>query len=263
MFADSWLFILMLYVVLCSVAQGFFNKTRLCVQHEINDYNSSASPLQTINGTSRGRCFMECVRHQYTNSSCSAFQFQPKYGFCELLPEVTCMAENVTPGTTFVGLSECRYSAPWQPAVPEDGNWQWVTDPPTMDGTITERSPLGGWRYVTRVLHQGLYLPGSTKVSRFHSAGPHRVEFTCESNIQYLIFDDPSHYNWEAFNVGDPIPYMAIIGGYWPEYTPLYILKVTTAQFNAIYFVYYNEQTLELFPQLDEIIQMTILVSTV
>ena len=262
MFTDTRLFVLMLHFVLYSVTHGIFNKTRLCVQHEINDYNSSASPLQTINRTSRGRCFMECVRHQYTNSSCRAFQFQSKYGFCELLPDVTCMAENVTPGISFIGLSECRFAAPRQQAVPEDGNWQWVTDPPTMDGTITERSPSGGWRYVTRVLHQGLYLPGSTKGGRFQSAGPSRAPFSCNSNIQYLTFEDPSHFKWEPFNAGDAIPSTAIMGGYWPGYTPLYILRVIAPPRNAIYFVYYNEETLEVLPKTDGIIEMAILVNT-
>ena len=150
MFVDAWLFIwcyiscyaLSLRVSLIKLV-SVYNMKSIIIVHRLLISKLSTEP--------QGENALECVRHQYTNSTCRAFQFQPIYGFCELLPEVTCMAENVTPGTTFVGLSECRYTAPRQPAVPEDGNWQWVTDPHTMDGTITERSPLGAWRYATTV----------------------------------------------------------------------------------------------------------------
>ena len=261
----SRLFGLVLYLVLFYVVHGIFDKTRLCLQYEINNYNSSAVRLKVLQRTSRVGCFIACVRHQHTHPWCRAFQFHRKQGLCELLPEVdlTCMAEDVAQGITFVGLSGCHFSPPLQSAIPENGTWRWVTDPPTTDGTVYERSPRGAVRYVTRVLHKGFYLPGRTDRKGFHSAGPDRVAFTCKFNIQYLTFEDPSQYNWEPFEVGDPITSMAIIGGYWPEYTPLYVLKVTTAPSNAIFFAYYNEHTFELLPRMDEIIQMTILVRAV
>ena len=261
----SRFFALVLYLELFTMVHGIFYKTRLCLQYEISNYNSSAIRLKVLKRTSRVGCFIACVRHQHAQSSCRAFQFHRKQGLCELLPEVdlTCMAEDVAQGITFVGLSECRFSPTLQSAIPENGTWRWVTDPPTKNGTVSKKSPAGAVRYVTRVLHQGLYLPGFTHRKRFHSAGLDRVPFTCKFNIQYLTFEDPSQYNWEPFQVGDPIPSMAIIGGYWSEYTPLYILKVTIAPSNAIFFAYYNEQTFELLPRMDEIIQMTVLVSAV
>ena len=218
----SRLFDLVLYLMLFSVVRGIFDKTRLCLQCEINNYNSSAVRLKVLNRTSRVGCFIACVRYQLTHSSCRAFQFHRKQGLCELLPEVdlTCMAGDVVQGITFVGLSKCHFSPPLKSAIPENGTLCWVTDPHTKDGTVYERSPAGAVRYVTRVLHQGLYLPGFTHRKRFHSAGLDRVPFTCKFNIQYLTFEDPSQYNWEPFQVGDPIPSMAIIDGYWSEYTP-------------------------------------------
>ena len=257
---SAWLFILILRAVLFSDANGIIRKARLCIQYEIKDYNSSLARLKTLNGTSRGGCFMKCVRHL----ECRAFQFHPNDGLCELLPEVACMAENKTAGINLVGLSECHFLPLWKPVLPTNGNWQWVTDPPTLDKTIELKSRRGARRKVGRVLYQGLYLPGYERNSRFNSAGPDGVRFFCKSEIQYLIFEDPSHYSWQSFHVGDPVPHSAIIGGYWPQDTPLYILKVFRGPNDSVYAFYYNAKSKAVYPEfVDMHPEMAILVSTV
>lgn len=40
-----------------------------------------------------------------------------------------------------------------------------------------------------------------------------------------LSFPNQSSYTWVAFQLGDPVPERAVIGGYWPDSSPLYVVK--------------------------------------
>ena len=263
-----------LYMVLVSllstiinvVADDLMKKSRLCIEYEIDNYNSPALRCKTLYGMTKGECFMECARQQSRSCPCIAFQLHSRDGVCELLNNPNCMTENETPGVTFVGLSTCRFIPPWQPTTSPNQSlhWRWVTDPPTMEGTISFQSLLGGVRYVTRGLHKGLYLPGHCRSGLFRTWGPSDEVIKCWSNIQFLIFEDPSFYRWEIFRKGDPMPSTAIIGGYWRDGSPLYIVKVTAGPHNAIHPLYYNADTLQVYPIYDDMnSEMGILVENV
>ena len=232
------------------IAEDAMKKSRLCIEYEISNYNSPAPWCKTIGGMTKGDCFIECTRQQSRSCPCTAFQLHSRDGLCELLKNPNCMTENETPGITFVGLSTCQFIPPWQAiAAPNQSlHWRWVTDPPTMEATISFRSPLGGVRYVTRGLNKGLYLPGWGRPGLFHAWGPSDENIKCRSNIQFLILKDPSFYRWEIFYKGDPIPSTAIIGGYWRDGSPLYIVKVTHGPHDAIYPLYYNAKALQAYP---------------
>ena len=243
----------LLSIVIFGATEDVVTKSRLCIQYEINNFNSSARRCKTLNGMTKADCFMECVRHQNKSCPCRAFQLHSHNGLCELLHNLVCMTENETPGITFVGLSKCQLIPSWQSfaSANQSGIWRWVRDPPTMEGTISFESPLGGVRYVTRSFHKGLYIPGWYKFF-FASWGPSNSMFYCTYNIQFLIFEDPSHYRWEIFHVGDPIPSAAIIGGYWRNGSPLYMVKVILGPYDAIYPLFYNTEALRVYPIVDD-----------
>ena len=146
----------LLSTIINIVAEEVMKKSRLCIEYEIDNYNSPALRCKTLYGMTKGACFIECARQQSRSCSCRAFQLHSRDGVCELLNNPNCMTENETPDITFVGLSTCRFIPPWQPttAPNQSLHWRWVTDPPTMEGTISLQSPLGGVRYVTRGLHK-------------------------------------------------------------------------------------------------------------
>ena len=242
MFGDASLACAVFYCAL-AFARGDINKTRLCLQYEIDDYNSSMIPLKTLSGVNRSVCFMECVRHQMVSPPCRAFHFRPVDGICELLPgDIPCMVDNTTPGTTYVHLSECESVAPWRAIKPDHSPIQWITN---VEEAFYLRSPLGADRYVIRVLHKGMWLPGFRLLTATSNvAGPDGVRISCLSNIQYIKSSDPAPYQWIPFAVGDPVPVTAIVSGYWPNATPLYIVHMTSTNANGVlYSGYYNEES--------------------
>ena len=224
---------------------GNFNKKRLCLQYEMHDYNSSRIPLKKLSAVTRSACFVECVRHQQGSSPCQAFHFRQVDGICELLPrDITCMADNTTPGTTYVHLSECGSVAPWRRINPESGPLQWMANRHRF-GTLGLPSPLGGYRYVIRVLHKGLWLPGFATHKAYVTL-PYGGRITCRSNIQYINSSKPTPYLWVPFAVGDPVPVGAIVAGYWPNCTPLYIIYWVAVEYGSLYPDYYNAESLQI-----------------
>ena len=256
----------LLSTVIFAVADVAVKKSRLCIQYEIKSYKSFAHRCKTFNGMTKGGCFMECVRHQDKSCPCEAFQFRSHDGVCELLRiSSMCMAENEIPDVTFVSLSACQFIPPWQSIKPTDqsGAWRWVADPPTKQGAIKSVSPLGGARYVARSFYKGLYLPGTYQF-HFTARGPRNWWVRCDYNIQFLFFDDPSHYKWDIFYIGGHVPSTAIIGGYWPDGAPLYIVEVSVWSIKTKFPMYYNPETLRVYPGHREMhSEMGILVSTV
>ena len=250
MLSATYLVCAVLLGELMSFTEGRFKKTRLCVQYEIDDYNSTMIPLKQISGVTRNACFIECVRYQQGISPCRAFHFQHSEGICELLSEDNnCMPDTNSPGTTYVHLSVCQSVAPWRRRNPSPGSWQWVTKPVSMSSTIKMTSPLGAVRYVVRVLHKGMWLPGWGEHSRANVAGPDGVTFTCRPNIQYITFSDPAHRRWDSFVVGVPVPSAAIVAGYWPNGAPLYILRLARGRYSSVYAAYYDAESFEIMPR--------------
>ena len=223
--------------VLVLFARGDYNKKRLCVQYEMDDYNSSMVPLKKMSGVTHSACFVECVRHQQGGSPCRAFHFRKAEGICELLPkDITCMADNTAPGTTYVHLSDCEAVAPWHGIKPSSGPLQWIAK---KRGSLKLHSPLGGDRYVVRVLNKGIWLPGRAR-SEAITERPGGGRITCRSNIQYINSSKPVPYRWVRFTVGDRVPPSAIVAGYWPNGTPLYIVYTATINDGARMPDYYN-----------------------
>ena len=234
---------LMLFVL------GDVNKKRLCIQYEMDDYNSSMIPLKKLSAVTRSACFVECVRHQQGSSPCQAFHFRQAEGICELLTkDISCMAANVTPGTTYVHLSGCESVAPWRHINPGSDPLQWVTN---RVGALSLRSQLGGYRFVVRVLHKGLWLPGYGVSRRAHIARPDGRGITCHSNIQYINSSEPVPYRWVRFFVGDSVPAGAIVAGYWPNGTPLYIVYRATINAGTLISGYYNAESRQIRPNMN------------
>ena len=227
------------------LAKGDHTKMRLCIQYEMEDYNSSMIPLKKLSEVTRGACFVECLRHQQGSSPCRAFHFRQVQGICELLPhDVTCMAENMTPGTTYVHLSECDSVAPWRRINPDSGPLQWVAD---RDGALGFLGPFRRYRYVVRVLYKGMWLPGyATRTAK--TARPDGGIITCRSNIQYINSSEPAPYRWVSFSVGDPVPDGAFVAGYWPNGTPLYIVYWVGVTYAGSFSGYYNAESLQIGP---------------
>ena len=174
------------------------------------------------------------------------------------------MPDTTSPGTTYVHLSDCQSVAPWRRRNPSPGSWQWVTNPDSMSNTIKVTSPLGAVRYVVRVLHKGMWLPGWEQYSKANVAGPDGVTFTCRSNIQFITFSDAAHYHWDSFFVGGTVPSMAIVAGYWPNDAPLYIIRLATDPNSAVFAAYYDAESFEIMPRFNDIqpSSIKILVST-
>ena len=232
------------------VTKGGLLKKRLCFQYEIEDYNTSMTAFKKLPWMTRSTCFLECVRHQRGGSPCRGFHFRQEEGICELLPEEnTCMAGNTEPGTTYVHLSDCKFVAPYRGLNPNPDPLPWVRDPTTLEGTLGFRSPMGRVRYVVRVLHKGMWLTGFGQFYKAYVAGPDGVNFTCRYNIQYINSSDPVPYNWVSFSVGDAVPSLAIVAGYWPNGTSLYIIRLASVNEGAIFPASYNADSLQIRPE--------------
>ena len=52
----------------------------------------------------------------------------------------------------------------------------------------------------------------------------------CRPTVQYLVFRNSSCFKWDVFYPGLPIPTNAIIGGHWPNGTPLSTASATTTR---------------------------------
>ena len=233
------------WALLVLFARGDFYKKRLCIQYEIDDYKSSKIPLKKLSAVTQSVCFMECVRHQKGSSPCRAFHFSLADSICELLPKGIneCMADKTTPGITYVHLSDCEFVAPWRGIKHTSGALQWITK---RGQALALRSPGGGRRYVMRILNKGLWLLGyAYRRGIAFANGFDGARIACRSNIQYINSSKPVKYRWVSFSRGDPVPPGAIVGGYWPNGTPLYIIYVDAS---ALFPGYYNAESLQVQP---------------
>ena len=247
MFRDTILVCGIFWGMLLLAAKGNISKQRLWVQYIVDDYNSTMIPLKKLSVVTQSVCFVKCVRHQPGSSPCRAFHFRQIDGICELLPkDIDCMADNMTPGTTYLHLTDCGSMAPWRSINPNPGPLDWVGN---ANGALSLTSPMRGVRHVTRNVHKGLWLPGYGKPWEATFIGPDGLQIICRSNIQYINASEPVPYRWVSFSVGDPVPTTAIVAGYWLNGTPLYIVYMAGMAFGTLSSASYNTQSLQIEPQ--------------
>ena len=48
----------------------------------------------------------------------------------------------------------------------------------------------------------------------------------CSQSFQILTYEQLDDYLWMNFTLGEEIPPSAVVGGYWRDETPLYVISV-------------------------------------
>ena len=219
-------------VTLCilAVEENYANpivfRRRLCVEYEIQDYQSMDEPLQIINDTeTRSRCMTQCVR----NAECWAFNYHTDSGTCIVLPATGCMTLDRQLGYLYVHLSDCNMVPVREIRRPPDGRWRWVrTDSPASRNDLI-KLPGQKIRYAGRVFIDGSYIPGWYLGSKypFKGVSPDDLKFRyCPQNTgELLAFNDSSDYRFENFQAGSPVPDSAPVISALPDGTPLYVVR--------------------------------------
>ena len=216
--------VIMCGLILLHFASASTKKTRLCVEYEIPNYWADEGALLVFCSLKRMHCMARCA-HQ---SLCRAYNFRSTDGNCRLLPESpSCMTPNITEGWLYVALSTCSNHLPRRSTRPADGRWKWitVTDNPKGRSDIVQFSG----RFPCRAFYKGLYIPGWWGAwpgqGVFRVALPHeKKKLTCMVG-EFLVFLDPAEFVWDPMNNEYPVPANAVIGGYTPEWTPLYVAR--------------------------------------
>ena len=202
-------------------------RRRLCVDAVVDDYHSDAHALDTHFMVTQSRCLTLCMRLR----NCHAFQFQNDGGRCKLLPvPERCLPQNVTYGMTYIELNICGQYPPRRTVIPPNYNYRWVSTTSDLSDALTTVQ-YGVVRYVSRVFERGLYWPGWWLPDwfEFRAVRPYRYSVGCGSNKrpgEFLIFPTGG-YQWSSFSVGDTVPSDAVMGGYWMDLSPLFIVKKT------------------------------------
>ena len=226
--------LLLVFLVDCLLlhAAAQIIKRRLCVMFEVNKYRKSSGVLSSLNVVDKNHCMMECTRH----GSCHAINYALDTGLCELVTRVTgCMAVTESPRFHFVHMGECDAVIPWRALTPVDGNWQWVIETNLIDWS--KAIDLSGIRYVSRTFYKGTYLPGWWQSGLFRTITPQIETSFCRNPSGQLLVMDPLNYNWTAFTSGEAVPANALIGGYWPDDAPLYIIRaIILGEFHSGYY---------------------------
>ena len=102
-------------------------------------------------------------------------------------------------------------------------------------------SPQGAIRRVGRLLYHGMYLPGYRQHNPAFTGLPDGSKVNCTHNLfHHLIFDGSFGYQWISFYAGDIIPPNAVVSGYWPDNSALYVVYVTVGNNNKRIPAYYN-----------------------
>ena len=210
-------------------ANSIVFRRRLCVEYEIQDYQSMDEPLQTINDTeTRSRCMMQCVG----NVDCLAYNYHPDSATCILLPAAgSCMTLDSQHGYLYVHLSDCNMVPVREIRRPPDGGWRWVrTDSPASRNDLI-KLPGQRIRYAGRVFIDGSYIPGwyigNQNKDPFKGVSPDDLKRRdCPPNTgELLAFNDSSDYRFENFQAGSLVPDAAPVISALPDGTPLYIVR--------------------------------------
>ena len=187
-------------------------KRKLCHQFEMKDHTSTVAVIVRKYNFSKIQCMVSCTRHR----SCNIFYFRSIDGICELL-EISseiCMSHNVTIGSSLVRLAECNKTPPWRIIIPTQRKLQWMEP-----------------HNVAHVLHGGAYLPGfvTVKQGKFQAATMENGNIKCKVAFRVLTYAHPNDYQWINFTIGDDISPSAVVGGYWRDQTPLYVISAPSS----------------------------------
>ena len=131
-------------------------------------------------------------------------------------------------GMTYIELNICGQYPPRRAFLPPTYNWRWVSTGSNLSDALTMKR-WGVVRYVSRVFERGIYLPGWWKPDQigFRAIRPYRDSVLCGGDDkpgEFLILPTGG-YQWSSFSVGDTVPSDAVMGGYWMDLSPLYIVK--------------------------------------
>ena len=199
-------------------------KRKMCLQFEMEDHTSTATVIGRKYCCSKVECMTSCARHR----SCNTFHFRSTDCSCELLEtSVMCMSNSITRGTTLVRLSGCNKTPPWKVITPTQRKFQWMK-PRDVGSQRSIVATSTNIRQVARVLHEGSYVPGFVLVSlgRFLTLTMNGKVVICEEAFEVLTYVRPDDFSWTNFAPGDAVPASAVVGGYWRDGTPLYVINV-------------------------------------
>ena len=124
-------------------------------------------------------------------------------------------------------LSGCNKTPPWKVITPTQRKLQWMK-PRDVGSQRFIGATSTNIRQVARVLHEGSYVPGFALVSRgrFLTLTMNGTVVICEEAFQVLTYVRPDDFSWINFAPGDAVPASAVVGGYWRDGTPLYVINV-------------------------------------
>ena len=123
-FAMEYLVFVNYLMLVGYIYAGTANKYRLCVDAVVDNYHSEAPVLRTHLMVTQNRCFVLCMHLR----GCQAFQFQPDYGRCELLPTTKyCLPQYITYGKIYIELNTCGQYPPRRAFLPPTYNWRWAS----------------------------------------------------------------------------------------------------------------------------------------
>ena len=199
-------------------------KNKNCILYEFDNYISSGTaPIQRFNGTKKIQCMSSCVR----NNRCTAFHFRWNDGNCELLEIVEgCMSHDITMGTMFVQLTKCDGTAPWKVMSQTLEKLQWINPHHIGDRELVR---IDAERHVARILYQGIYLIGFIRDANneLYVVDMNGKLIHCSPLfVQVLTCAKSSDYSWWAFELGEPLPSSAVVGGYGQDGAPLYVVNI-------------------------------------
>ena len=219
-------------IVMCALLGYAFGKTsdsvykrKMCIRYEMKDHISTSAVLNRRYYSSKMQCMASCAHH----FSCNTYHFRSIDGTCELLKvSEKCLSWNISKDTTLTRLDECEKTTPWKVISPAEGKLQWVEPHGVGSRLIITVSKREKGRQVARALHEGTYLPGFVIGNRFFAATMDGKIIQCSESFQVLTHARPGAYVWVSFIVGDKVLQSAVVGGYWRDETPLYIIYLQT-----------------------------------
>ena len=198
-------------------------KRKMCIQFEIKDHASTSAVMSRQYLFSKTQCMTSCTRHL----SCNAFNFSTINGTCVLL-EISeiCLPSNVSKDITLVKLTECQKISPWEVITPAERKLQWMEPGAVGSRHIITVSGNEILRQVARALYGGTYLPGFVKYETFFASTMEDTVIRCSQSFQVLTYEQLDDYLWMNFTLGEEVPPSAVVGGYWRDETPLYVISV-------------------------------------
>ena len=200
-------------------------KRRLCVDVEVDNYRSDDRILSTHTIPTKHMCMVRCMR----DANCHAFHFLYQDSLCELLPFPSrCRAQNTSDGTLYIELNICGVYPPRKAFLLPVGTWQWVSNVTDLTDAVPMVS-VDRTRYVSRMFERGVYLPGWWTGDRcgFRAVRPYSNSRCCMERPGELLVFPGGGFRWLPFTAGNPVPPNALMGGYWMDVSPLYVIKIT------------------------------------